>query len=157
MSIVKLRWEDSNDVFEVDREAIELSGFVSMILEELPSVEELQDTPILEEAILIKNGIKRSTLVKVIEFCEYHKENPLEDIEKPLRTNDLSQILSPWYFDFQNIKIEELFELTNAANYLDIKPLLELTCASVAAQMKGKSIGEIRELFNIENEFTSEE
>ena len=44
-----------------------------------------------------------------------------------------------------------------AANYLDIKPLLELSCAKVASQIKNKSVKEIRQYFNIENDFTPEE
>ena len=44
-----------------------------------------------------------------------------------------------------------------AANYMDIKPLLDLACAQVATQIKGKSPEEIREQFNIVNDFTSEE
>jgi S-phase kinase-associated protein 1 len=33
-----------------------------------------------------------------------------------------------------------VMELILAANYLDIKPLLDLTCAFVACLIKGKSI-----------------
>ena len=44
-----------------------------------------------------------------------------------------------------------------AANYLDVKPLLELSCAKVASLIKGKSIQEIRQFFQIENDFSPEE
>ena len=40
---------------------------------------------------------------------------------------------------------------------MDIKPLLELSCAKVASMIKGKSVQEVRSLFNIENDFTPEE
>ena len=44
-----------------------------------------------------------------------------------------------------------------AANYMDIKPLLDLTCAGVASMVKGKTPEEIRKVFNIVNDFTPEE
>ena len=44
-----------------------------------------------------------------------------------------------------------------AANYLDIKGLLDVTCKTVANMIKGKSPDEIRRTFNIKNDFTPEE
>jgi len=44
-----------------------------------------------------------------------------------------------------------------AANYLDIKSLLDLGCAKIATLIKGKSPEEIRKTFNIINDFTPEE
>jgi S-phase kinase-associated protein 1 len=40
---------------------------------------------------------------------------------------------------------------------MDIKPLLDLTCAAVASMIKGKTPEEIRKTFNIVNDFTPEE
>ena len=56
-----------------------------------------------------------------------------------------------------NLDQEVLFELIMAANFMDIKSLLELACAKVASMIKGKTIPDIRKFFNIENDFTPEE
>lgn len=50
-----------------------------------------------------------------------------------------------------------LFPPTQAANYLDIKALLDVGCKTVANMIKGKSPDEIRKTFNIQNDFTPEE
>ena len=44
-----------------------------------------------------------------------------------------------------------------AANYLDVKGLLDVGCKWVANMIKGKSPEDIRSTFNIRNDFTPEE
>ena len=67
------------------------------------------------------------------------------------------QVVQEWYAQFVNVEQEVLFELILAANYMDIKPLLDLTCATVASMIKGKTPEDIRKTFNIVNDFTPEE
>ena len=102
-------------------------------------------------------NVKASVLKKVIDFCEHHKAEPMTEIEKPLKSAVMSEVVQKWYADFVNVEQVLLFELILAANYMDIKPLLDLTCATVASMIKGKTPEEIRRTFNIANDFSPEE
>lgn len=53
--------------------------------------------------------------------------------------------------------VNNLLSWIQAANYLNIKLLLDLTCQTVADMIKGKTPEEIRKTFNIKNDFTPEE
>ncbi|KAI5010135.1 hypothetical protein ZWY2020_012272 [Hordeum vulgare] len=69
-----------------------------------------------------------------------------------------SKILSKsWDAEFIKVDQATLYDLILAANYLDIKGLLDLTCQTVADMIKGKTPEEIRKTFSIENDFTPEE
>ena len=93
-----------------------------------------------------------------MEFIKHHDEDPLPEIEKPLKTNKLSDVVPEFYGQYiESMDIETLYETILAANYLNIRDLLELGSAQVAALMRGKSIEEIRTMFNIVNDFTPEE
>ncbi len=103
-------------------------------------------------------NVKSAILNKVVEYCNYHKEVPAEEITKPLRSANLAECnVSEWDIEYVNIEKEILFELILAANYMDIKPLLDLCCAKVASMIRGKTVEQIRSEFNIVNDFTPEE
>ena len=81
----------------------------------------------------------------------------MNEIEKPLKSANMHDVVQEWYAKFVEVQQETLFELILAADYMGIKPLLDLTCATVASMVKGKTAEEIRKTFNIVNDFTPEE
>jgi len=90
---------------------------------------------------------------KVVEYCKYHDANPtakIEDEKEDKRTDDICG----WDLNFCKVDQPVLFEMILAANYLDIKELLDLTCKTVANMIKGKTPEEIRKKFNIKNDFS---
>lgn len=132
--------------FPVPRRVAQMSELVKTLTDDAGSNEEV---PLMD--------VKTPVLAKVIEFCRHHVDNKLPEIEKPLRSANLSDIVPEWDAKFVEVEQEMLFELILAANYMDIKSLLDLTCAKVASMIKGKTPEEIRRTFNIKNDFTPEE
>lgn len=142
---VKLLCSDG-EVVEVDVDVAEKSVLIKGLIDDSGT----------DDEIPLPN-VKKPILERVIVFCEHLKNNQPPEIEKPLRSTDMSVVVGQWHADYINLEQEELFELIMASNYLDIKPLLELACAKVASMIKNKSVQEIRKFFNIENDFTPEE
>ena len=85
-----------------------------------------------------------------------HKDDPEtgeEDETREKRTDDISA------YDAEFLKVDQgtLFSLILAANYLDIKGLLDVACKTVANMIRGKTPEDIRKMFNIKNDFTPSE
>ena len=88
----------------------------------------------------------------------YYKDKNPKDIPKPMPSANLSEVIDDWDVKFINsIELDNVFDLINAANYMDIPSLLDLSCAKIASLMKGKTAQEIRTMFNIECDLTEEE
>ena len=125
------------DQFEVEVKVAKMSELVkTMIPEEADEDEEAQEIPL--------PNVKSHVLAKVIEFCRRYAEEPMSEIEKPLKSANMHEVVQEWYANYVDVDQELLFELILAANYMDIKPLLDLTCATVASMIKGKTPEEIR-------------
>ncbi|PKU65669.1 SKP1-like protein 1 [Dendrobium catenatum] len=103
-------------------------------------------------------NVNSKILSKVIEYCKKHVESAAKAAaagggdEKTAEED-----LKGWDSDFVKVDQATLFDLILAANYLNIKGLLDLTCQTVADMIKGKTPEEIRKTFNIKNDFTPEE
>merc|ERR1719469_1025136 len=97
-------------------------------------------------------NVRSSCLEKIVQYCTYHVTvEKMLPIETPFPPNKkLHDIITQdWYRNFVNVERNMLLELVSAANYMDIKPLLDLTCLSVANDFFGKSADEIRDILNI--------
>ena len=155
---VVLQSNDQKPVeYVVSRDAVKMSGLMKDMLED-------QEGDDQQTVIPIPN-VNGRTLKYVLEYCEHHWNNRAEPIDKPLR-GKIEEVISTWDRNFLLTDLikggdekqhELLIDVIMAANFLNIKDLLDLTCASVASMIKGKSPEQIRALFNIENDFTPEE
>ncbi|XP_070321467.1 S-phase kinase-associated protein 1 isoform X2 [Odocoileus virginianus] len=180
MPSIKLQSSDG-EIFEVDVEIAKQSVTIKTMLEEAIHERLLLEKPVY---LILNHSIKcgaacivfvdlgmddegdddpvplpnvnAAILKKVIQWCTHHKDDPPppeDDENKEKRTDDIPV----WDQEFLKVDQGTLFELILAANYLDIKGLLDVTCKTVANMIKGKTPEEIRKTFNIKNDFTEEE
>ncbi|CAD7679092.1 unnamed protein product [Nyctereutes procyonoides] len=115
------------EIFEVDIEIAKPSVTIKIMLEDLEMNDEGDDDPV-----------------------------PLPNVNAAILKKGADDI-PVWDQEFLKVDQGTLFELILAANYLDIKGLLDVTCKTVANMIKGKTPEEIRKNFNIKNDFTEEE
>eukprot|EP01066_Platyproteum_vivax_P020529 Platyproteum_vivax@DN8448_c0_g1_i1.p1 len=132
--------------FTVDAEVAALSAILRNMIEESSA----------DEEIPLPN-VRGEMLEKVLSYCEYHRDKPAKELPRPLLPPVLGDHVDEFDVAFVDVDVQVLYEYVIVANYLDIKPLLDLCCAKMATMMKGKSIEEVRQLFNIVNDFTPEE
>jgi len=145
---VILTSSDGND-HTVLRIVAERSMLIKNMLEDLGD-------GVIDQNVPIPN-VNEQVLKKVIEWCTHHQNDPVttqdDDSDSRKKTTDIEE----WDQKFMQVDQEMLFEIILASNYLDIKPLLDVGCKTVANMIKGKSPEEIRKTFNITNDFTPEE
>jgi len=146
----------------------------TLVLQSSDHAEIKIDREVAERSILIKNmvsdlgeeatsepipipNVNEAVLKKVIEWCEHHRNDPPTVNEDDSDSRKKATDIEEWDQKFMQVDQEMLFEIILAANYLDIKALLDVGCKTVANMIKGKSPEEIRKTFNIQNDFTPEE
>ncbi|KAJ3101681.1 hypothetical protein HDU97_001222 [Phlyctochytrium planicorne] len=144
--MVKLTSSDGQE-FSVGKEIACQSILIKNMLED---VGESEDQP-----IPLPN-VSGPILSKVIEYATQHKDDPPPPPEEEMKPKS-SEDIDEWDREFMTVDQGTLFEIILAANYLDMKNLLDLGCKTVANMIKGKSVEEIRKTFNIVNDFTPEE
>jgi len=151
---MEIRLLSSDDVeFRLPKGAVDKSATIKHMLEDFGDQ---------GEAIPLPN-VKGDVLAKIVTYLRHCADHPApppptttteggSNTTTPTSAEDRRELVpSPWEDDFCSVDRVMLFELILAANYLDIKPLLDLTCQRVANMIKGKSPEEIRKEFNIKN------
>ena len=70
-------------------------------------------------------------------------------ITTPLKSTRIEEIVQEWYADFVDVDQIMLFELVTAANFMDIKALLDLTCLAVSVLIKVSDVNGIGLLMSL--------
>lgn len=137
---------------EVDLEVAKMSYLVVNTLGEDDEDEDEDD-----KDVYLPN-VKTSVLKKVIEYCHHYKNvEEMTKIGTPLPSSKIEDVVQDWYVQFCRVSEKMLFQLVTAANFMDIKPLLDLSCFAVAVLLKGKTDSEIRQIFNMKDKPTAVE
>ena len=143
---IKLVTKEGKEI-EITKKAAELSEFIKTAINDYPN-----------EASYPLNEIDEKNAEKIKEYLTHFDGVPPAEIEKPLTSNEMKSLTDEWSAGFvDKISLEDLINLTVAANYMGINSLLDLCCAKIASLCKDKSEEEIFKTFNITENLTDEE
>lgn len=110
-----------NEHFTVDRDVAERSVLIKQMIEDIGETDQPIPLP----------NVSSSVLAKVLEYCSHHRN------DLPTTSDDADEMrrratdISEWDAKFIQVDQEMLFEIILAANYLDIKSLLDIGCKTV--------------------------
>lgn len=153
--ITGLDEEPSKEVELVSKDGVRfaLSRGVAQQSEYIKGAIELDDS--VTEVVL--EHTEGKTLGKIVEWLKYHKSTPSRKIPRPLKTSNMKEAVGTWDAAYVDCDLQVVFEVMLSANFLSIGPLVELCCAKVASLMLGKTPRQIRNVFDIREDFTMEE
>jgi len=128
--------------FPINLKALRLSKLLSVQAEQNPF-----------EAIYVSKCTK-DIMSLVSEYLIHHNGKEPAKIAKPVRSIHMHKIVEdPWDAVFTDkMSKRNLFDVIQAANYIDCQSLLELGCAKIGTLLKGKSPEEIRRILSQEDD-----
>lgn len=156
--------------FPVELDVIKVSTYIGNLasnlgLEGENSDNEDSDEDDSDRTIPIQE-VKAPILEKVLQWCQHyydmHKDtvNQNGNVNYNINGNDdadddeeeeddlMPVILDTWEREFLDTDSKTIQQIIMAANFLDIKPLLQVSCKFVAELVRGRSPQEIIEAFN---------
>ena len=141
MIIIIFQVSKEGDTFDVPIEIAKLSNLVVTTLGEDEGASSDEPAGASDVEIPLPN-VRTQVLAKVIEYCtHYSTVESMTPITTPLKSNRIEEIVQEWYAEFVDVEQRMLFELVTAANFMDIKALLDLTCLAVSVLIKVSSLG----------------
>ncbi|XP_058458462.1 S-phase kinase-associated protein 1-like [Malaya genurostris] len=144
MSTIKLQTSDEIE-FVLDSQLVRHFGTISTMLEDA-------GIKLTDGEVIPLPNVNSAIFRKLLEWVEHHKHDhcgPSAAEELNQRADDISR----WDRAFLNVDQRTLFQIMLAANYLDMKALVAVTCKTVANMIEGKTVEQIRSTFHIKNDF----
>ena len=134
---IKIKSSDGK-VIELSSKAALKSGLLRGIIEDYP-----------EDTEFPLNNVNGATLERVKEYLTHYQDKEPKIIPKPLKNNDFKDNADEWDNNFIGDDNDSILALILAANFMDIKPLLELASAKIACKIRGTTTESIRKDFEI--------
>ena len=143
---IKLITKEKKEI-EISKKAAELSDLLKNSINDYPN-----------EVSFPIDELEEKIAEKIKEYLTHFNGVSPPEIEKPLTQNEMKNVTDVWSANFiDKLSMEELVNLTVAANFMGINCLLDLCCAKIASMCKDKSEDEIFKNFGINEPFTEEE
>ena len=127
------------NIYKISKKAAMRSGIIKGMIEDFP-----------DDISFPMKSIKGNILEKIKEYLIHYKDEEPQKIEIPLKSNNFSECINNWDFNFLGNDIDIIFDLLEAANYMDIKPLHELVSAYLGSNIRGINSNSILKDFEIE-------
>ena len=127
------------NIYKISKKAAMRSGIIKGMIEDFP-----------DDISFPMKSIKGNILEKIKEYLMHYKDEDPKKIEIPLKSNNFSECIDNWDFNFLGNDIDIIFDLLEAANYMDIKPLHELISAYLGSNIRGINSNSILKDFDIE-------
>ncbi|XP_054153254.1 S-phase kinase-associated protein 1-like [Oppia nitens] len=155
---IKLK-SNEGGVVECGLTAAKMSVLVKNMLETIVDPQKpLEELANQEPTPLNNEAVTDAALKKIVEWCEYHWDDPPIDEDFEEEKDRRNEELSHWDKQFIDIPDQgDLFDIIAAANFLDIKGLVEVGAKHICSKIKGKTCAEVRDMLKITNDFTPEE
>ena len=137
-----------NTKVEVSTKSARHAGLLKNLLEEYKDEKELSIPEVDGE-----------NLKYIAAFLNNYKDTDPVEVSKPLDKYDIAETYGKWDDEFisQFTEKKPLWDLMEAANYLDCKPLLELAASRVACMIKDLTGHEMLAYFELEEDMTDED
>ena len=127
------------NIYKISKKAAMRSGIIKGMIDDFP-----------DDISFPMKSIKGNILEKIKEYLMHYKDEEPQKIEIPLKSNNFSECINNWDFNFLGNDIDIIFDLLEAANYMDTKPLHELVSAYLGSNIRGINSNSILKDFEIE-------
>jgi len=128
-------------------EHVQMSGMIGNMVER-------NDEEDYDEVVLPSDKVPEDIFEAIVNFITHYKTvEPLNDFDfgPPTSGRGFDEVVSQeWYRNFINqFEGTSIIPVIKAADFLDIKPLVDLAMLKMCATIKGKTEKEIKLFFNI--------